>query len=82
MSSIADKVPNSDESSPRNNGDEANSVHGGGESLNHVISSALMQNIIHRWYYVPESFMHDFPQSFRPVPSINDSDRIWRLEKT
>jgi hypothetical protein len=38
-------------------------------------------NIIHRWYYVPESFKHDFPQSFRTVPSINDSDRIWRTGK-
>ena len=81
MSSIADVVPNSHESSPRNNGDEANSVHGGGESSDHVISSARMQNIIHRWYYVPESFKHDFPQSFRTVPSINDSDRIWRTGK-
>ncbi len=46
-----------------------------------MISSAQMQNIIHRSYYVPESFKHDFPQSFRTVPSINDSDRIWRTGK-
>jgi hypothetical protein len=48
MSIIADEVPNLEKNSSRVDGDEANFVHGGEESSNHVISSARMQNIIHR----------------------------------
>ena len=80
MSSMAEEAPDSEESSPRTNGDEAHSAHDGRES-NQEISSARLQSIFHKWYFVPDSFTHDFPQAFRTVPSINDSDRIWRTGK-
>jgi hypothetical protein len=65
MSSIADKVPNSDDDSHCINGDEANSVHGGGESSNHVISGAQISGTMSR------NFTHDFPQAFRTVPTMS-----------
>ena len=80
MSGMAEEAPDSEESFSRTNGDEAHSAHDGRES-NQEISSARLQSIFHKWYFVPDSFTHDFPQAFRTVPSINDSDRIWRTGK-
>jgi hypothetical protein len=72
-----DQVDDSQPSSPENNGELSHHVESVGEAPE-IISSAQMEHIIHKWYYVKEDFEHDFPDQFRVVPAANASDRLWR----
>jgi hypothetical protein len=72
-----DQVDDSQPSSPENTGELSHHVESVGEAPE-IISSAQMEHIIHKWYYVKEDFEHDFPDQFRVVPAANASDRLWR----
>jgi hypothetical protein len=76
---MSDRVADSQPSSPEENGEQTHSADGEGESSTPApISSAQMENIFHRWYYVDAEFEHSFPDHFRVVPTANASDRLWR----
>jgi hypothetical protein len=76
---MSDCVENSQPSSPENKGEQTHSADGDGESSAPApISSAQMESIFHRWYYVDADFEHNFPEHFRAVPTANASDRLWR----
>ena len=74
-----DQVDDSQPSSPENNGELSHHVDSVGEA-SVIISSAQMEHIFHRWYYIEEDFEHDFPDQFCVVPTANISDRLWRDE--
>ena len=76
---MSECVENSQPSSPENKGEQTHSADGDGESSAPApISSAQMESIFHRWYYVDADFEHNFPEHFRAVPTANASDRLWR----
>jgi hypothetical protein len=57
MGEMADEAPDSEANSPNKNENEneANSAQAYDEDESrHMISSAQMQAILHKWYYVPE----------------------------
>jgi hypothetical protein len=59
---MSECVENSQPSSPENKGEQTHSADGDGESSAPApISSAQMESIFHRWYYVDADFEHIFP---------------------
>lgn len=63
--------------SPVNEGDVGPVSQRIGESSQPVVSSAQMQEILHRWYNIDKDFLFDFPEHFMEVPAMESSSMYW-----
>jgi hypothetical protein len=75
---------NSQRESPVNEGDVGPVSQRIGESSQPMISSAQMQEILHRWYNIGKDFLFYFPEHFIEVPAmeLDETDELQRSHRT